>query len=129
MELPAIPILNFKHSANTSHLRVAITRPTKLQKHRRVFLSSFLHLTQKPEWPYVTLFFVRAMIYIHTFHFPLNMNVKTQKEGQGGKCCVHTALCLQPCHSGYTPIRGCVSSYCNYLLESVDLSDASISLE
>lgn len=75
MEPPAIPILNFKHSANTSHLRVAITRPTKLQKHRRVFLSSFLHLTQKPERPYVTLFFVRAVIYIHTFHFPLNLEI------------------------------------------------------
>lgn len=75
MELAVIPILNFKHSANTSHLRVAITRPTKLQKHRRIFLSSFLHLTQKPKRPYVTLFFVRAMIYIHTFHFPLNLEI------------------------------------------------------
>ena len=136
MELAVIPILNFKHSANTSHLRVAITRPTKLQKHSRIFLSSFLHLTQKPKRPYVTLFFVRAMIYIHTFHFPLNLEIISPEyecedtKGSAGweMLCSH-GRCLQPCHSEYSSIIGCVPLYCNYLLESVDLSVASISLE
>ena len=74
-ELAAILNFNFRHSAHNSHLRVAITRPTKLHKYRQIFLSSYFHLTQRPKWPYVTLFFVRAVIYIHTFHFVLNLEI------------------------------------------------------
>lgn len=77
------------------------------------------------------------MIYIHTFHFPLNLEIispeyecEGRKEGgQGGKCRVHTEPCLYPCHFGYSSIIGCVSLYCNYLFKSVYLSVASMNYE
>lgn len=131
-ELAALLILNFRQSANISHLGVAITRPTKLQKYRQIFLSSFLHLTQKPKGPYVTLFFMRAMIYIHTFHFALNLEIISpeyecggEKERRGEEYCAHIELCLHSCPSGNTSIIGCVSLYCNYPFKSVYLSIAS----
>jgi hypothetical protein len=68
-ELAAILILNFRHRTNISHLRVAITTPIKLQKYRQILLSSFLGLTQKPKWPYATLFFCESYD-LCTFHFP-----------------------------------------------------------
>ena len=94
-ELAAILNFNFRHSAHNSHLRVAITRPTKLHKYRQISLSSYFHLTQRPKWPYVTLFFVRAVIYIHTFHFVPNLEIispeyecegKRRKEEWGVTC-------------------------------------------
>lgn len=36
-ELAAILIINFRHSANISHLRVAITRPTNFKSTGRYF--------------------------------------------------------------------------------------------
>lgn len=56
------------------------------------------------------------------------MIVKARKEGHGGKCSVHTELCLHPCHAGYTSIVECVSLYCSYLFKSFYLSVASITM-
>lgn len=109
-ELAVIPILNLRHKTNISHIGVAITRPTKLQKCRPILLSSFI--SHKPQVAICYLNLGGRELWFMYIPFvlnleiisPLNTDVKGKVGGLRGLAytdpCSHRSLLTQsPAHT------------------------------
>lgn len=135
LELATSLILNFRHSVKHFTPPGCDNKTYRTSKVQRIFSSSFLQLTRKPQRPYVTQHFARATIYIHTLHCALNLEIISpgyESEGQkGGRWvvlnsprAVFTFLSLPD-----ALVTGCGPLYCNSLFKSAYPSAASVNHE